>query len=78
MDKSALRDERSFGPNWPVPSTPVGEACFDSRRYWRGPTWVNVNWMLADGFARHGDRDTAAWLIDRTLQLVDRSGFCEY
>ena len=27
-------------------------AGFEPKRYWRGPVWAVVNWMIADGFAR--------------------------
>ena len=50
---------------------------FDGRRYWRGPTWVNVNWMLIEGLRRAGD-GAADRLADRTLELIDRVGFREY
>ncbi len=29
-----------------IPSTPPDEAGFDPVRYWRGPVWVNTNWLL--------------------------------
>ncbi|HEU5060518.1 MAG TPA: hypothetical protein VFU21_28500, partial [Kofleriaceae bacterium] len=48
------------------------------RRYWRGPTWVNVNWMLVAGLRRAGAASAADRLAGRTLELVERSGFREY
>ena len=27
---------------------------FEPRRYWRGPVWANLNWLLARGLRRHG------------------------
>ena len=34
---------------WPVPSTDPRHAAFEPLRYWRGPIWAVVNWMIADG-----------------------------
>jgi len=63
---------------WPVASTCPGEASFDPRRYWRGPTWVNVNWMLIDGLERSGAAGLADKLRAKTIELVERSGMFEY
>lgn len=54
----------------PLPSTAPDDPAFDPRRYWRGPTWVNMNWLLAPVVGRD--------LVDRTLALVEREGFREY
>ena len=74
----AARLESSFDAPWPVPTVPLGDPLFDGRRYWRGPTWVNVNWMLIDGLHRAGRASAADRLIGRTLELVERAGFREY
>jgi glycogen debranching enzyme len=50
---------------------------FDPMRYWRGPVWVLVNWLVADGLARAGSREKAASLADQTRRLVEQ-GFTEY
>ena len=33
------------GPRFPVPSVPTDGPQFDDDRYWKGPTWVNTNWI---------------------------------
>ena len=38
-----------------VPSTDPAFAGFEPKRYWRGPVWAVVNWMIADGFTASGD-----------------------
>lgn len=73
-----LDDPATYGAPWPIPSVPRNDPAFDARRYWRGPSWVNVNWMIADGLARHGRDDRARALREKTLELVARSGFFEY
>jgi hypothetical protein len=63
---------------WLVPSTAPDEASFDALRYWRGPVWAVVNWMIADGLARSGEPDVSATLRQATLDLIVASGFSEY
>jgi len=51
---------------------------FDPVRYWRGPVWVLVNWLVADGCLRAERADRAEALRRSTLELVAREGFREY
>lgn len=51
---------------------------FEPMRYWRGPIWLVVNWMLIDGLKRNGLPDLADRLLQDSLKLVDLSGFREY
>jgi hypothetical protein len=48
------------------------------RRYWRGPMWVNVAWLLWLGVVRLGYHDAADELVRRVAATVARSGLCEY
>ena len=57
---------------------PIGAPDFQATRYWKGPTWVNTNWMIVEGLERHGEPGRADDLRRRTLDLVERSGFTEY
>ncbi len=51
---------------------------FDPRRYWRGPVWLNTNWLVWRGLRQHGERDVADEIADSMAALVQRSGFHEY
>jgi glycogen debranching enzyme len=51
---------------------------FDRRRYWRGPVWANLNWLLARGLRGHGREADAAELERTTVALVERCGMREY
>ena len=65
-------------PAWLCASTALDEPAFDSRRYWRGPVWINMNWMLAQGLQRYGQMDLVARLRNDSLELVRKFGFWEY
>ncbi len=51
---------------------------FEPRRYWRGPCWLIVNFMLADGLRRSGRHDAANEIAKDSLGLIHTSGFAEY
>ena len=63
---------------WLVPSTDPAHAGFEPVRYWRGPVWAIVNWMIAGGFAASGNAAMAARVHDDTRRLIEGAGFCEY
>ena len=51
---------------------------FDPKRYWRGPVWVNLNWILYHGLKAYGYTSLAARLKADTLHLIETYGFYEY
>jgi Trehalase len=67
---------------WPPPPRGPGLTSYDRRapgfshrQYWRGPVWVNVNWLAIDGLRRHRRDDVARTLARQTLDLVRERGF---
>ena len=63
---------------WMVPSFDPSETGFLPTNYWRGPIWVNVNWVLYHGLRRYGFDDLAATLRRSLIDLPRRSGFYEH
>jgi glycogen debranching enzyme len=61
-----------------VPSTDPAEPGFEPLRYWRGPIWAIVNWMIAEGFAARGEEATAERIRSDTRALIGTAGFAEY
>ncbi len=73
-----LENEHLFGTSYPVPSVPTNSPDFDENRYWQGPSWVNMNWLIIDGLHRYGYHDHAQALRESTLEMVSQGGFYEY
>ncbi len=71
-----------FHPDLPihfvVPTYSVESPGFDRRRYWRGPVWLNTNWLLWHGLRQHGRHELADEVQRSSLALVAGSGFREY
>lgn len=73
-----LTDPNRFWPRFPVPSVPLDAAGFQEARYWDGPTWVNIAWMIMEALQGYGRLELAEALRRRTLDLVEEAGFSEY
>jgi hypothetical protein len=71
---SQLTDPRRFWSTHPVPTVALDEPTFSPRDYWRGPTWINLNWLIIDGLRRYRRDELAARLVRRTLDLLTLGG----
>ncbi len=69
---------RRGGVRYLVPTYDERAADFDPDRYWRGPVWLNTNWLLWHGLRQHGRTDLADEIVASSVELVRRSGFREY
>jgi glycogen debranching enzyme len=65
-------------PVFPVPTTPTSAGAFVPDRYWRGNVWLSVNWLIDMGLRRYGYRQMASQLVERSMALVEQTGFWEY
>ncbi|MGC6479212.1 MAG: MGH1-like glycoside hydrolase domain-containing protein [Flavobacteriaceae bacterium] len=59
----------SFDPN---------DINFNPKKYWRGPVWINLNWILFQGFKRYNNHKLAERIKQDSLELIDKADFYEY
>ncbi len=50
----------------------------DFKKYWRGPVWINMNWLLYHGLQRYDMEDMAARVRQHSLDLMEKHGFFEH
>lgn len=60
------------------PSFDVDSPLFDSKRYWRGPIWPQMNWMICHGLKAYGFETTSKIVRNDLMELVEKCGFHEY
>ena len=60
------------------PTVPATAAEFEAKRYWRGPSWAIMNWLLIDGLQRNHLDELAARLRADTLAAIEATDFAEY
>lgn len=61
-----------------IPSTDVHMSYFQEITYWRGPIWINTNWMIYKGLLRYGFSKKAKELKESIINLINEQGFNEY
>ena len=70
----SIGDEGCF----PIPNYNLEGDYLDTANYWRGPVWINTNWLLMHGLRRYGFKEKAKAVRDAIIELVRRWGFHEY
>ena len=51
---------------------------YNPKKYWRGPIWINLNWILYYGLKRYGFVEIAETVRNGSIELITSSGFKEY
>ena len=51
---------------------------FNPRKYWRGPVWINVNWILNQGLLNYHQIELAERVKQDSISLIEKNGFFEY
>ncbi len=77
--KSQLKISFQKDNEWILcPSCAFDEPAFNPVKYWRGPVWINVNWMLFHGLVAYGFMEESQQIKQDSLALVDQHGSYEY
>lgn len=61
-----------------IPSYDPEAANFEPLRYWRGPVWAIINWMITDGLRAYGYEHLACRVEADTYELLVSHGISEY
>ena len=65
-------------PGWAVTSLAPSDPGFQPARYWRGPVWPILNWVLQRGLDRYGYATLAAEVRSAIVELARSAGFWEH
>ena len=65
-----LENPDEFGTEFPVPSISKSDKTFGSDM-WRGPVWVNYNYMISAGLEDYGYVELSREIKDKTLSIIN-------
>jgi hypothetical protein len=61
-----------------IPNYDLAGDYLDTTNYWRGPVWINTNWLLMQGLKRYGFGEKTRSVREDIIELVQNWGFHEY
>lgn len=67
-----LFNPEEFWLDYPIPTVAKNDPKYNPLQMWRGPTWVNINYLFIEGLAGNGYVEQARVLRDKTLTLLMR------
>ncbi|MBR5497104.1 MAG: hypothetical protein IKV76_03895 [Clostridia bacterium] len=65
-----LENNEEFGTEFPIPSISKKDKTFGSDM-WRGPVWINYNYMISEGLAFYGYNDLSQKIRAKTLEVIN-------
>ncbi len=74
-----LTNPDEFGGELVIPTVARHDVHYDPETMWRGPVWVNINYIFVEALRQIGEYELASSLRERTLELVmSQPGLYEY
>lgn len=67
---ACLNDPQDFQAPFPIPSISKKDATYGSDM-WRGPVWINYNYMISEGLAAYGYGELASHIRTRTVEVLN-------
>ena len=64
--------------NYSFPSNDPDNKNFNNKKYWRGPIWCIMNFMLYLGFIQIHEYEISKNIKNNTIELINKNGFYEY
>lgn len=61
-----LKNPETFATPFPIPTVALTDATFGSDM-WRGPVWINYNYMIAQGLRDNGYGELAREIVEKTV-----------
>ena len=61
-----------------IPSFDSEHHKFNPIKYWRGPVWIIINYMIAEGLSNYGLNDISNKIRSDVRNLIKKYGFYEY
>ena len=72
---NALKDERVFASEQPVPSLAMCDEAYSPHGWgWNGPVWLQVNYFTITGLLNQGEHEAAFKLWEKTRAMLIRQG----
>ncbi len=74
-----LNDPAEFGGEFIIPTVARNDPKFSPDSMWRGPVWVNINYLFIEALIQLDKIEFAEMLIKKTLDIInDNDGIYEY
>jgi neutral trehalase len=61
-----------------VASTYPKHPTYEPQRYWRGPVWLHINWMIAVGLKEYQFDELHQQVVATSKALIEKAGYWEY
>merc|ERR1719445_2125095 len=68
-----LEDPTQLWTPYPMPVISKADSRFNPENYWRGPVWININYLTILGLENYGYNDLASNLRSKSIDLVAKN-----